>query len=48
MLILTLQRYLIEGFVPTPFSMREIGTVIALLYSSDQPQDLICIEGVEG
>ena len=44
---LFLQRYLIECLAQTPFSMREIGTVIALLQVSHQPQDVIRIENFE-
>jgi hypothetical protein len=44
---LTLQRYLIEGLAQTPFSMRKIGPVIALLQVSHQPQNILRLEDFE-
>jgi hypothetical protein len=45
--IVTLQRYLIEGLAQTPFSMREIGPMIALLQVSRPPQDILRLEDFE-
>jgi hypothetical protein len=46
-LYIALQRYLIEGLAQTPFSMREIGPMIALLQVSRPPQDILRLEDFE-
>ena len=45
---LTLQRYLMKYLVKAPFPVREIGTAMALLHPSHQPQDVIRLEDREG
>jgi hypothetical protein len=44
---LSLQRYLTECLAQPPSSMREIGTVIALLQVSHELQDLIRLQDFE-
>jgi hypothetical protein len=45
---LTLQRYFMKYLVKAPFPVREIGTAMALLHPSHQPQDIIRIQGFQG
>jgi hypothetical protein len=37
-----------QRLVKAPFPVREIGTVMALLHPSHQPQDIIRIQGFQG
>jgi hypothetical protein len=46
--LLTLQRYLTQYLAQTPSSMRDVGSVIALLQVSHQPQAIIRREDFEG
>ena len=44
----SLQRYLTQYLAQTPSSMRDVGSVIALLQVSHQPQAIIRREDFEG